>query len=63
MPLTKGCTPASLRKNIAKLRREGYPGRQAVAIAFNVQRRACSCRAARGPRGGRVLRCKPRRRR
>lgn len=63
MPLSKSCTPKALRSNIAKMVSEGYPRNQAVAIAASTQRKHCSCRTARGPRGGRVLRCKPKRRR
>lgn len=35
MPLRKGRSRAVVSKNIATLRREGYPRRQAVAIALS----------------------------
>lgn len=36
MPLRKGKSQAVISQNIRKLRHEGYPQRQAVAIALNV---------------------------
>jgi biotin operon repressor len=40
MPLSKGTSREAVSKNIRKLREEGYPQEQAVAIALDVQRRA-----------------------
>lgn len=34
MPLEKGSSKEVIARNIAKLRREGYPEDQAVAIAY-----------------------------
>lgn len=33
MPLKKGRSKKAMSKNVGTLRREGYPGKQAVAIA------------------------------
>lgn len=55
MPLSKGCTTRSIRRNIAELVRSGRPTKQAVAIAFNVARRHCACKSA-------PFRCAPKRR-
>jgi hypothetical protein len=38
MPLDKSGTEASVGKNIKTLKKEGYKGRQATAIALNVER-------------------------
>jgi len=35
MPLTKGKTKKAVSSNVKKLRKEGYPPKQAVAIALN----------------------------
>lgn len=45
MPLSKGCTSRSIRKNIAELVRSGRPRAQAAAIAFRVARKNCACRS------------------
>lgn len=63
MPLPKGCSRKTFSKIVAKMVREGRPARQAVAIAASTQRKNCKCRTSIGPRGGRVLKCKPRRKR
>lgn len=39
MPLKKGRSKATISKNIAKLRREGYPAKQAAAIAYSTARK------------------------
>jgi len=62
MPLSKGCTKKTLHKNVTRLRREGYPASRAFAAAARTQREHCACRNRRGPRGGRQLVCKPKRR-
>jgi hypothetical protein len=56
MPLSKGCTPRSRSKNIARLIREGKPRAQAAAIAYSVQRQHCACRIT--PRGTTTCRSK-----
>jgi hypothetical protein len=38
MPLDKSGTEASVGKNIKTLKKEGYKGKQATAIALNVER-------------------------
>lgn len=35
MPLLEGKSDKTVSSNIRKLRKEGYPGKQAVAIALN----------------------------
>lgn len=40
MPLKSGKSKKTLSQNIAKLRRENYPQKQAVAIAYSVKRKA-----------------------
>jgi hypothetical protein len=40
MPLLRGSSDATRSRNIATLRRDGYPPAQAAAIAYNVQRKA-----------------------
>ena len=46
MPLKKGYTDKTRSENIAKLKREGYPSKQAVAIAYHEQAKA------KGTKGG-----------
>lgn len=40
MPLRKGKSAKTIAHNISKLRREGYPPKQAVAIAYNNARKS-----------------------
>lgn len=40
MPLKKGYSDKTLQNNIGQLIRDGYPQKQAVAIALEIQRRA-----------------------
>lgn len=40
MPLEKKPTKQALSKNIGQLVRDGYPQKQAVAIAYSVKRRS-----------------------
>jgi DeoR/GlpR family transcriptional regulator of sugar metabolism len=40
MPLKKGTSKETVRKNIKKLRQEGYKKKQAVAIALDKKRKS-----------------------
>ena len=40
MPLVKGKTKSAFSENVKRLIEEGYPKKQAVAIAYDIQRRA-----------------------
>lgn len=50
MPLDTRCTSEARSRNIRQLIREGYPRKQAAAIAYAVQRRACECGTSYQPR-------------
>jgi hypothetical protein len=63
MPYSKGCTARARSKNVALFRREGKGVPQAAAMAFSIQRKNCKCRSARGPRGGKTISCRPKRKR
>lgn len=39
MPLKRGSTPKTISKNIRTLRHEGYPPKQAAAIAYSTARK------------------------
>lgn len=43
-PLKRGYVPSVISRNIRKLMREGYPQKQAVAIALSVARRSAGRR-------------------
>ena len=40
MPLAQGASDKTRSKNIAEMRRAGYPARQAAAAAYSNQRKA-----------------------
>lgn len=49
MPLIKGSSDKTRSRNIATLRRDGYPPKQAAAIAYKIQRQARRRRGKRNP--------------
>lgn len=49
MPLKKGKSPKTISKNIARLRHEGKPEDQAIAIAMNIAGKSKSRRKRRKP--------------
>lgn len=55
MPLIHSSTDAARSRNIATLRREGYPEKQAAAISYRIQRTAMSRSLARRRRSRRGL--------
>jgi predicted secreted acid phosphatase len=51
MPLRKGTSNATVSANIRQLMREGYPQKQAVAIALDMKRKSSKkCRTQNGKR-------------
>lgn len=56
MPLKKGSSDEVVSENIAKMRREGYPEKQAVAAAMNA-----AGRSRKGKKGKKVAKSKRKR--
>jgi hypothetical protein len=48
VPLKKSARKSAIGPNLKLLRKEGYPAKQALAIALNTQRRAKKRNAAKG---------------
>jgi hypothetical protein len=58
-PLSKGCTPRSISRNIALMMREGRPQKQAIAIALDTARRAgCKVKRRVKPSRGKATKLK-----